>query len=76
MTLDLERAARKHLGNHGGREYFLILTVATKDNAPVTDLEWENVIPGNFSKLSMVVKGMNILLKCIYAPNEDYTKRS
>ena len=37
----------------------------------MTDLEWENVIPGNFSKLSMVIKGKKVLLKCIYAPNED-----
>ena len=42
-----------------------------KDEAPVTDLEWTNVIPGNFSKLSMVIKGMKVRLKCIYAPNKD-----
>ena len=41
------------------------IAVLMKDNAPVTDLKWENVIPGNFSKLSMVVKGMNIFSKCI-----------
>ena len=33
------------------------IAVLIKDSAPVTDLEWENGIPGNFSKLSMVVKG-------------------
>ena len=47
------------------------IAVLIKDNAPVTDLEWQKVIPGNFSKLSMVIKGKTILLKCIYAPNED-----
>ena len=80
MTLDLERATRKHLGNYG-EEYVVFfnsyssnkreIALLIKDNAPVTDLKWENVIPGNFSKLSMVVKGMKILLKFIYAPNED-----
>ena len=47
------------------------IAVLIKDSAPVTDLESENVIPGNFSKLSMVIKGKKVLLKCIYAPNED-----
>ena len=47
------------------------IAVLIKDSAPVTNLEWENVIPGNFSKLSMVVSGKKVLLKCIYAPNED-----
>ena len=31
VTPDLERAKRKHLGNYGGKEYFSILTVATKE---------------------------------------------
>ena len=47
------------------------IAVLIKDNTPVTDLEWENVIPGNFSKLSMVIKGKKVLLKFIYAPNKD-----
>ena len=40
------------------------IAVLIKDNAPITNLEWEN-----FSKLSMVIKGKKVLLKCIYAPN-------
>ena len=42
-----------------------------EDNAPITDIGWENVIPGNFSRLTFKAEGQLILIKCIYAPNED-----
>ena len=32
---------------------------------------WKNIIPGNYSKLSLTACNKRILLKCIYAPNED-----
>ena len=47
------------------------LAVLIKDNANVDNLTWENLIPGNYSKLSLTACNKRILLKCIYAPNED-----
>ena len=47
------------------------ITVLIKDGTPITDIEWENVIPGNFSKLSFRLNKQKVLIKCIYAPNKD-----
>ena len=32
---------------------------------------FQNIIKGNFSKLSFKVKGEYVLVKCVYAPNSD-----
>ena len=42
-----------------------------KDNSPITDIGWENIIPGYFSRLTFKSEGHSVLIKCIYAPNED-----
>ena len=47
------------------------LAVLVKDNTPITDIGWENIIPGNFSRLTFKAEGQLILIKCIYTPNED-----
>ena len=45
-----------------------------KDSLPAKDIQFENVIEGNFSKLTFKVKDLLILIKCLYAPNEDMPK--
>ena len=47
------------------------LAVLIKDNANVDNLMWENIIPGSYSNLSLTACNERILLKCIYALNED-----
>ena len=47
------------------------LAVLVKDNTPITDIGWENVIPGNYSRFTFQAEGQQVLIKCIYAPNED-----
>ena len=47
------------------------IAVLVKDDTPISDIEWENIIPGNFSKFSSKSKNQAILIKCIYASNED-----
>ena len=47
------------------------ITVLIKNDTPITDIEWENVIPGNFSRLSFKANKEKILIKCIYTPNKD-----
>ena len=41
------------------------ITVLIRNDTPITDIEWENVIPGNFSKLSFKANNDKILIKCI-----------
>ena len=62
----------------GGKVYFNSLcsssrglAVLVKDNTPITDIGWENVIPGNYSRFTFKAEGQQILIKCVYAPNED-----
>ena len=50
------------------------LAVLFKDSLPVKDIHFENIIDGNFSKLTFKVKEFSILIKCLYAPNEDMPK--
>ena len=47
------------------------IAVLIKDEAPITELEWTNFIPENFTKLSLVIKDVKVLIKCIYTPNKD-----
>ena len=42
-----------------------------KNDTPISNIEWENIIPGNFSKLSFKAEDQTVLIKCIYAPNDD-----
>ena len=47
------------------------LTVLIRNDTPISNIKWENIIPGNFSKLSFTANNKNVLVKCLYAPNED-----
>ena len=42
-----------------------------KNDTPIKDVNFENIIKGNFSKLSFKIKEKSVLVKCIYAPNKD-----
>ena len=46
------------------------IAVLIKNDTPISNIDWEIVIPGNFSKLSFKVKNKTVLIKCIYAPND------
>ena len=50
------------------------LAVLFKDSLPVKNIQFQNIIDGNFSKLTFKVKGFSVLIKCVYAPNEDMPK--
>ena len=47
------------------------LAVLIRNETPISDITWENVIPGNFSKLCFKTKDKTVLIKSIYAPNKD-----
>ena len=47
------------------------LVVLIKNDTPISNVEWENIIPGNFSKLSFKANDQTVLIKCIYSPNDD-----
>ena len=47
------------------------MAVLVKNNTPISDIGWENIIPGNYSRLTFKAEGQSVLIKCIYAPNED-----
>ena len=49
------------------------LAILIKDSLPVTDIKIENIIKGNYTKLTFKLKDQKILIKCIYAPNKDMT---
>ena len=50
------------------------LAILIKDSLPVKDVKMENIIKGNYTKLTFKIKEQKILIKFIYAPNEDMTK--
>ena len=45
-----------------------------KDSLPAKEIKFENIIEGNYSRLTFRVKDFSVLVKCIYAPNEDMTR--
>ena len=47
------------------------LAILIKDGTPIEEIHCENIIKGNFSKLSFKVKNEYVLVKCIYAPNKN-----
>ena len=56
--------------SHGSNERDIAVLI--KEEAPITNIEWTNVIiKENFSKLSFNVKNDKILVKCMYTQNED-----
>ena len=47
------------------------IAVLIRDGTLIENVEFQNIIKGNFSKLTFNVKNESVLVKCIYAPNED-----
>ena len=47
------------------------IAILVKDDTPINDIKCENILKGNFSKLTFKVKNEHVLVKCIYAPNKD-----
>ena len=47
------------------------IAVLIKDGTAIDNIEFHNVIKGNFSKLTFSVNNEAVLVKCIYAPNPD-----
>ena len=47
------------------------IAVLVKEDTPITDIGIENVIKGNFSKLSFKIRDERVLIKYISAPNKD-----
>ena len=50
------------------------LTILLKDSLPAKEVKINNIIKGNYIRLTFKVKDLNVLVKCIYAPNKDMTK--
>ena len=42
-----------------------------RDGTPIENINFQNIIKGNFSKLFFKVKNESVVVKCIYAPNID-----
>ena len=62
----------------GGTAYFNSLcsnkrgiAVLIKNDTPISNVEWKNIIPVNFSKLSFKANDQTVFIKCIYAPSND-----
>ena len=47
------------------------IAVLIRDGTPIENIDFQNIIKGNFSKLTFNVKNKSVLIKCIYAPNND-----
>ena len=49
------------------------LVVLVKDSLSAKIIKIENILKGNYTRLTFVVNSNKILNKCCYAPNEDMT---
>ena len=49
------------------------LMVLLKDSLPAKNIKIENVIQGDYTRLSFLINETKILIKCCYAPNKDMT---
>ena len=49
------------------------LAILLKDSLPAKDIIIENVLEGDYTRLTFTVKAQIVLVKCIYAPNKDMT---
>ena len=69
---DSERVFRKLWGEQA---YFNLFSTSQRGLAILIKdcLQIENVIKGNYTRFAFKVREQNILLKCIYACNEDMT---
>ena len=45
--------------------------VLVKDSFIGKDLNFKNILTGNYSRLSFTMRGFKVLIKCCYAPNPD-----
>ena len=50
------------------------LAVLLKKSLQAKNVQFKNRIHGNFSKLTFKVKEFSVLIKCVYAQNEDMPK--
>ena len=50
------------------------LAILFRDSLPVKEVKVSNIIEGNYSRITFKVKNHNVLLKAVYAPNEDMLK--
>ena len=77
LGIDSEKVFQKLWG---GQAYFNSysnnqrgLAILFKDSLPAKDIKIENIIKGNYTRLSFTIKAQKTLVKCIYAPNKDMT---
>ena len=49
------------------------LVVLLKDSLPAKNIKIENIMSGDYTRLTFVINNTKILIKCCYAPNEDMT---
>ena len=47
------------------------IAILVKDDTPIDDIQCENILKGNFSKLTFKVKNEYVLVKCIYAQRHE-----
>ena len=47
------------------------IAVLIKDNLDINNVQWQNIIKGNFSRLTFEHNKLKYLVKCLYAPNKD-----
>ena len=47
------------------------IAVLIKDGIELEDLDWQNTIQGNISKLMFTFKKENYAINCLYVPNKD-----
>ena len=50
------------------------LAILIKNSLPTREIKVKNIVKGNYSRLTFKVKDFSVLVKCIYARNEDMTR--
>ena len=58
-----------HFNSHSSDKHGIAVLI--RDGTPIDNIKFQNIIRGNFSKLTFNVKNESVLVKCIYAPNTD-----
>ena len=49
------------------------LVILFKNSLPAKDIKINNILNGDYTRLTFTVMAQKILIKCIYAPNDDMT---
>ena len=52
------------------------IAVLIKDGVELKNLEWQNIIQGNLSKLTFTFKHKKYAVNCLYAPNKDSSENN